>query len=395
MASEMRQICTQVLQVQGFPHSEIEESLEELLNYNQNTFTQLPAIDLSLSEFDLSQTSEPYIETWQRYIYEAWTHGVVPVLKRALVQLQFPIQSGISETEPYRAATRQGIRPSTRGGISSEGCCFEAPDQVSLKIHSSIAGLIPVITVGCRSDFETLVQALTKRNEPVPVPPAMGACMVGGYNNWNRVDHYRQQWSERCGGIPSERDWNAEFKQLIPQKELYQDRFIILSTAPYSNTTAAELGLTEVEWSAYSLTIRLEHECTHYFTLRCLKSMKNHLLDELIADYRGIIAALGYYRADWFLRFMGLENYPDYRSGGRSENYRGNLSDQAFQALQALVKRAAENLERFDQSYVAANSAHDKIAVILALTQLTLVELASESGDALIANAVDHILCRR
>ena len=45
--------------------------------------------------------------------------------------------------------------------------------------------------------------------------------------------------------------------------------------------------------------------------------MRNNLHDELIADYAGITAAIGHYRAAWFLRFLGLEDYPTYRPGGR------------------------------------------------------------------------------
>jgi AraC-like DNA-binding protein len=81
------------------------------------------------------------------------------------------------------------------------------------------------------------------------------------------------------------------------------------------------MGLDEQEWLQLSLIIRLEHECIHYLTSRLFNLMRNNLLDELIADYGGIVAACGYYRADWFLRFLGLESFPDYRAGGRLENY--------------------------------------------------------------------------
>ena len=86
-----------------------------------------------------------------------------------------------------------------------------------------------------------------------------------------------------------------------------------------------------------------------------LTSMRNNLLDELIADYRGIVASSGCYRADWFLRFLGLESFPHYREGGRLQNYRGQptLSDGAFKILQALVKAAAENLQHFDAEYAS------------------------------------------
>ncbi len=79
--------------------------------------------------------------------------------------------------------------------------------------------------------------------------------------------------------------------------------------------------------------------------------MRNSLLDELIADWAGITAAAGRFRADWFLRFMGLEEEGRYRAGGRLENYRGKppLSDGAFKVLQSLVRNAARKLEAAGQ----------------------------------------------
>ncbi|MEH2229412.1 MAG: hypothetical protein V7K71_07160 [Nostoc sp.] len=115
------------------------------------------------------------------------------------------------------------------------------------------------------------------------------------------------------------------------------------------------LNRAVLEWLRLSLIIRLEHECCHYFTRRVFGSMRNNVLDELIADYQGIVAANnGRYRADWFLRFVGLEKFPNYQEGGRLENYRGNpaLSDGAFRILQVFVKQAAENLEIFNQNHI-------------------------------------------
>ena len=68
----------------------------------------------------------------------------------------------------------------------------------------------------------------------------------------------------------------------------------------------------------------MEHECAHYLTKRVTGSMSNNLLDELLADYVGIVAAAGTYRGDWALEFLGLEDYPAYRNGARLQNYRGS-----------------------------------------------------------------------
>ena len=367
-------------------HNASESEIEELLAYNQNVFDHQLRHPLV---FPLE--AEPHIEAWEQYAVEAKRVGVYHALKLHLVQFQFPIVPGISETEAYRAATRKG-KPTDKLEIAT-GLVFTEPEKLELRIHHTLAGPIPIIIAGNRKDFVTLVQALTSRNEPQPVPDSMGACIVGGYNNWHRVLRYKQQWSSNNPEHCSESEWRAEFKRLISHKELYQDRFIILSPGIYSNVTAAQLGLSENEWQELSLTIRLEHECTHYFTRRLLGSMRNNLLDELIADYRGIVAAIGHYRADWFLHFVGLESFPLYREGGRLQNYRGDppLSEGAFKILQALVKTAAENLERFELKYSKhSRTLNEEVAILVALTTLTIEELASELAISLLEAAVNH-----
>jgi hypothetical protein len=356
------------------------EEITELLAYNQNIFNYT---NLSNRTFPLG--SEPHITAWKHYHSQTQTLGAFTVLRSALVQLQFPIQAGISETENYRVATRK--EHPTDSMIESTGLELQKPEALQLVIHPSLAGEIPVLIAGCRADFISLVQALTKRNEPVTISDSMGAIIIGGYNNWERICHYRQEWKAQQEQPATEADWKAEFQRLIPQKHLYQDCFIILSQGNYSAVAATELGLDEDEWLELSLKIRLEHECCHYFTRRVFGSMRNNMLDELIADYQGIVSVNnGRYRADWFLRFVGLEAFPHYRQGGRLENYRGNapLSDGAFKILQVLVKQAAENLERFNVSYTDELKLSENQAQLLTvLIACTLEDLASQKGASL------------
>jgi hypothetical protein len=366
---------TNVLVACGASESEI----TELLAYNHNVFDH--------TRLKLPLTPEPHLAAWEQYATAAKTKGAYAVLKQRLVQFQFPILAGISQTEEYRNATRKGKVIET----SNNGLIFTQPEQLELWLHQTIAGTIPVISAGNREDFATLVQALTKRNEPELIPNSMGACIVSGYNNWDRINQYRQEWENQQPNH-SETDWQIEFKSLIKQKELYQDQFIILSHGPYSNISASELGISQEEWQKLSLKIRLEHECMHYLTRRLFGSMRNNLLDELIADYRGIVAAVGYYRADWFLHFLGLEALT-YRDGGRLQNYRGDppLSDGAFRILQVLVKKAAQNIECFDRQFSGQlRSLTQKIVIPIALATLTLEELASESAYFLLEAAYRH-----
>jgi hypothetical protein len=364
--------------------------VEELLAYNENVF------DPTRLKHPLNFPLEPelHVATWIEYVAIAQQVGTFQALQQRLVQLQFPIQAGISQTEAYRAATRKGAVGDRKP--EATGLILQQPCQLELSIHPSLAGTIPVLLVKNRQDFVALVQALARRNEPDPIPDSMGACIVSGLNNWDRIRHYRHQWEAANPTNCSERDWATEFQRLVPQKALYQDRLIILNDGPYSAVPASDLGLEDAEWQRLSLMIRLEHECTHYWTYRVFGSMHNNLLDELIADYRGIVAATGGYQADWFLRFIGLESFPNYREGGRLKNYRGHppLSEGAFQVLGALVQAAARNLERFDRQYRHKLQNSDQEALILfALTQLTLEELASEAGDRLIQSTRSEIRC--
>ncbi|MCP4251982.1 MAG: hypothetical protein GY775_01010 [Candidatus Scalindua sp.] len=356
-----------------------ENEKEELLLYNRNVFDHS---DIT-SPLKLPLGDELFVSAWERYAEDAKKSGVFHSLKSRLVQLSFPVKEGISKTQDYRSATLSGTSVSFLD--SATGISFNEPESLNLTIHQSLAGKIPVLVADSRDDFVTLVRGLSMKNEPGPVPPSMGATMVSGLNNWDRINELKARWeAENKSG-----NWDDEFKRIIPQKDLYQDRFIILSSGPYSGVTGKDMELSEKRWKELSLIIRREHECAHYFTRRIFSSMRNNLIDELIADYMGITAADGKFRSDWFLRFLGLENFPVYRAGGRLENYRGKpeLSDGAFVILQSMVKSVARNLEQFDADCRKIFAEEERRTLVLvSLTHLTLEELASEDACILLEN---------
>jgi hypothetical protein len=360
---------------------------EELLAYDESPFdhARLPR------PLALPPPPEAHVATWERYAVEAAQRGVYETLGRHLPRLRFPIKAGISQTESYRAATLRGVSPD--GMAEATGLRLDHPERLRLLVHRSLAGPVPVLIAGDRADFVALVRALSMRNEPAPVPASMGACTVKGFNNWDRIREYRRQWEAQDPANRGEAAWAAAFRRLIRRPELYQDRFMILSEGPYSDVPAADLGLADDEWRRLSVAIRLEHECTHYLTLRLFGVTRNNALDELLCDYTGIAAAAGRFRADWLLRFIGLEGFPRYRDGGRLQNYLGQppLSDGAFTILRALVKAAADNLERFDaERFPVVEPASDRGPALLALSQLTLEELASDRAVELLGRLMKH-----
>lgn len=360
-----------VLRAHGAAGAEV----DELLAYTENTFAAAEPL-----EVELPLPDEPSAAAWERYAERAAREGALTVLRDVLPQIRFPIEGGIGATEAYRAATLRGERIAHPGG----GIRIEDPDGIRLFLHPTPAGRIPVVVAELRADFVSLVQAITRRNEPDAIPDSMGAVIVGGYNNWDRVAGIRRAWEAENPDAARAGGWAAHFRaEVVPCRERYQDRLIVLSTGSYSGVPADALGMDEEEWRLKSLAIRLEHECAHYFTRRVYGSMRNSLHDELIADYLGIRATEGCYRGDWLLRFMGVEGGA-YREGGRLQNYRGTppLSDGAFAVLQALVRSAAAGLEAVDALRPRRTTGADESARALrALAMLPLEVLAS--GDAI------------
>jgi hypothetical protein len=364
-----------------------QEEIEELSAYNENVF-DLGALLTSRVRFPLAD--EPFVAFWDAAEREARTRGAFAVLRERLPQLRFPIREGISEAADYRAATRRGVPVDELPAAT--GLDLETPEAIEIVMHASPAGRIPLLIARGRAEFVALIRALTKRNEPVSVPDAQGALMVSGYNNWSRVGELRRRWETQDPDGRESATWAEEFQRLQPQRDLYQDRFILLSDGPYSAVPAADLGLGDAEWREISLVIRRDHECAHYFTRRLFGSMRNNALDELIADYAGLVGATGRFRADWFLRFVGLEGFPRYRAGARLDLYRGQppLSDGAFRVLQALVERAARNLERFDAGR-EDRSPEETALTIAGLASLRLEDLAADGAAETLSEAVTDL----
>ncbi|MEE2902337.1 MAG: hypothetical protein VYC39_08405 [Myxococcota bacterium] len=324
------------------------------------------------SELSLPLADENHVSSWLQYKDESEELGVIETLSKYLVQLRFPIQAGISTTEVYRAATRKGDWSAATSAPE-----WKEPDTIELHIHPTAAGHVPVILAPNREDFVTLIRALVRRNEPAEIPASMGAAAIKGFNNWSRIFELTEEWKSQQPGR-EDANWNTAFRSINPSKSRYQDAFIILSRGPYSNTSAQKVGCELEDWLSKSLSIRLEHECAHYFCRRVYGSMHNNFRDELIADYAGLVAAVGHFRADWFLKFMGLGADGTYDGEGRLDVYRGNLDDDCLRIIGKVIVAAAENLETADQALPVRTAPGSR--ELLSLSDRWLEQVADDSS---------------
>ncbi len=344
-----------------------ESAIDELIIYTENKFIHTNKNRLPLNN--------EYIKTWEAYDRESQKIGAFTTLKKYLVQLQYPIQKGISKTEDYINATRKGKQK-----LNTAILKLNAPERIQLEIYeSAMVGKVPVIVVPDDDDFNTVICALSNKNEPKELPDSMGALFINGINNWDRINRLKSNWLKNnpLG------NWNEEFKKnIFPKPHLYKDKLIVLSTKDYSGVKSAQIGVSKSTWKSSSLVIRKEHECTHLFTLQYYGYMANNIHDEIIADYAGITNVLGQFNKEWFLQFMGLEEFPNYRKGGRLQNYQApiELSKDAFDGLKTVTKKVTESIFGFDTILGKITTAKGRLDRIKSICEVDMITMASSKG---------------
>ena len=183
---------------------------------------------------------------------------------------------------------------------------FKSPTDIRIELYESFSGSVPVIYIGNTDDFEAFVTNVIYKGIRPNDLSSTGASFAFGKTT----------------------------------------RFIVLSKKPYSNIPASELGLSDEEWAEKSMIIRREHECTHNFTKTYYGKAESNLHDEIIADFFGIFDAFGCYKADYFLRFMGVTG----TSGNRLRFYTKGLPDKVYDAVCETAREAARFMENFSQS---------------------------------------------
>ena len=242
-------------------------------------------------------------------------------LQVAMPQLRLPQVEGISRSVLYKRAVLKGD-PINDDMLAAAGplVSWEKPQAMTLWIARHPTGAVPALQTTSWNDFEQLARALAHRAEPTMLANGVHAQAASGLIHWGLIKRFGQQT---------------------------RAKIIILHQSPYGSVNAADVsgGLSDFEWLAASTTLRLEHELTHLATKRVLGEMRLNLLDELIADCMGMVAALGTFEAKLFGRCLGININPteSTTANRRWQSYTKELSPkQAVQALQLVMERAQE-----------------------------------------------------
>lgn len=215
-------------------------------------------------------------------------------------------------------------------GLTIENLDWQDSAGISIDFVETLGGKLPVINTENHKDFLNVEAVLNGKNTLSNFPPTVNAFTISAKN-------------EKIRG----------------------QKFILLNRAPYSNISAEKLNLSDEDWLEMSHTLRLRHECAHYETLRIFGSMRNHALDEILADAIGQIAAFGNFSAARQKLFFGLHGS---QCDGRltfyckkiADNERGKVYmavDKVLDLLEDKINRQQNYLERF--CFIACNSIAD------------------------------------
>ncbi len=248
-------------------------------------------------------------------------------------QLKLPIRAGMRGTPEYKAAV-------LRGEEVREEIPFPFGPGDSLTTAETPAGPAEILFLRERESFLRAYRALGYRCEPVEIEDSVGAAALRGLIDWGKIRGHKAEYLAAGG-----QDWDEEFARFAADKNNYLSALILLSGGEYSHVPAEDVGLDRETWLDRSKTIRKYHELTHFVCRTLYPEKIDVILDEVLADLIGLVAAFGSYDTTLARRFLGLENGA-FREGGRLSHYAGAEELPAAAArADALIDRYAGELE--------------------------------------------------
>ena len=256
---------------------------------------------------------------------------VLEVLAERFPQL-YVAPSEEAEADHKNARTR-GIAPK-----DATLTHFISSPEDELREVDTPAGPVEVVFLENRADFETFLQVIGHKSQPVPISRTVGAITYRGLADWGKVRAAHQAYLASGGD-----DWASEFARLAKQPESFRAELVVISEGPYSNVPATETPYDEEKWVRVSREIRLHHECAHVV---CRRTMPDSILpvwDEVTADVVGLLCGTKGYDAALAARFFGVAatGY----TGGRLSEYLDEAQSARIDEVAIAVYSACKRIE--------------------------------------------------
>ena len=233
---------------------------------------------------------------------------------------------------------------------------FITSDFDELRVEQTPAGPIEVVFLYERKDFETFLQIVGHKAQPVPILPSVGAITYFGLADWKAVAQAKEDYLAAGGS-----NWKAEFARLEKEAGAFRTQLIVISSGPYSNIPASRTPYDSDEWIRVSKEIRLYHECAHVVCRRKMPKVVEPLWDEITADMVGLLYATDHYDEALAALFFGVGK--DGYASGRLAEY---VDDQDSSRMDKIAVDVYESI-RWVASYIGNEHVSEPFELLLDL----------------------------
>lgn len=281
--------------------------------------------------------------------------GVIESLATRFPQLY--VAPAEDAQEAWVLAARRGIAPE-----HADLTHFHTSPEDELRKVKTLAGPVDVVFLKRREDFETFLQVIGHRSQPVPIARSVGAITYRGLADWAQVAAARERYIA-SGGT----SWPQEFARLVREPGAFRAEIVVISEGPYSNIVASETPYEAGEWLRISREVRLHHECAHVVCRRIMPEDVLPVWDEVTADVTGLLCATGTYDAALAARFLGVTS--EGFVGGRLKEY---LDDDQQARIDEIAAEVDVVLRRI-QDMCGESQAADPFGFLLSLKREPLL----------------------
>lgn len=268
-------------------------------------------------------------------------------------QLYLTPEKGVSGTGVYSDIVRYGkLPPEIDEKIKNEGLSgFKCSEKDRLFSENTPAGMVDILFLQERSDFERFVQVMVYSCEPAAVASKIESAEILGVTNWRKIENHMNDYLSNGG---SNRSWRDELRKFTNNKKNYQDTILVIGSGGYCGLTAEEAGFEKDTWEEISVKIKIYSSCARYIVRKLFSDYKDIIWEEMLADCAGLLYATGRYDVSLAKKFFGVSG-KGYDRRGKLINFKGD-SEFEINELAVRVSSATDKLGNYVNRMLAEDN---------------------------------------